>query len=81
MSVEDLNEHKQRKQRRSLKENHDWLGSVYNPKIFRQKKPQERHSQEESPTNFRLAVYIATMTIVVLLILAVAVLKKQGLIE
>jgi len=81
MSVEDLNEHKRRKRQLSSTANRGWLGSVYNPKIFRRKKPQERHSQEENPTNFRLAVYIATMTIVVLLILVVAELKKQGLIE
>ena len=81
MGVEDINEYKQRKKRRSLKENHNLTGSVYNPKIFRRKKPQERNDQEESPNNFRLAVYIASITVVLLVVLAVAVLKKQGLIE
>lgn len=81
MGVEDLNEHKRRKRQRSSKAKNEWLSSVYNPKIFRRKRSQASRRQEQGPKNFKLTAYLATMTVAVFLILAVAVLKKQGLIE
>ena len=81
MGVEDLNEHKRRKRLRSSKAKNDWLSSVYNPKSFRRKRSQASGEQGQGPNNFKLTAYIATMTVAILLILAVAVLKKHGLIE
>jgi hypothetical protein len=82
MSVENFNEHKRKKRRRSSEVNADWLKTVYNPKIFRrQTKGKIRQNTNQQPAENKVMAYIAVLVVVMVFILIYGVMRKNGLVD